>query len=59
MTHKGEDARTYQITFTDDECAALKALAEQRGASVDALVHEAQARGYAATTSTQGTAMDG
>lgn len=36
----------YQITLTDDEYTALKAVAEQRGASVDALVHEALAREY-------------
>ncbi|HLJ81553.1 MAG TPA: hypothetical protein VKT52_08715 [Ktedonobacterales bacterium] len=48
----------YQITLTDDEYTALKAVAEQRGASVDALVHETLAREYETTSTTQATAMD-
>lgn len=43
----------YQITLTDEEYVALKAVAEQRGASVDTLVHEVLAREYEATSATQ------
>lgn len=44
----------YQIILSDDEYAALSALAAQRGQQIETLVHEALAERYAVPSSPRG-----